>query len=49
MRFLPCTKFASDFNCSKKLQATVDCFRENFDSRGFLQVVDRVRGLEGSG
>ena len=22
----------------RKLQATVDCFRENFDSRGFLQV-----------
>merc|ERR1719410_2136620 len=38
LRFLPCTKFAADFNCSKRLQATVDCFRENFDSRGFLQV-----------
>jgi hypothetical protein len=37
-RFLPCTKFASEFNCGKKLQATVDCFRDNFDSRGFLQV-----------
>ena len=38
LRFLPCTKFASDFNCGKRLQSTVDCFRENFDSRGFLQV-----------
>ena len=38
LRFLPCTKFASDFNCGKRLQSTVDCFRENFDNRGFLQV-----------
>ena len=38
LRFLPCTKFAADFNSREKLQATVDCFRENFDSRGFLQV-----------
>ena len=38
LRFLPCTKFSPEFNCTKKLQATVDCFRENFDSRGFLQV-----------
>jgi len=38
MRFLPCTRFATEFHCAKKLQATVDCFRENFDSRGFLQV-----------
>ena len=38
LRFLPCTKFAADFNCGKRLQSTVDCFRENFDSRGFLQV-----------
>ena len=37
-RFLPCTKFAADFNCGKRLQSTVDCFRDNFDSRGFLQV-----------
>ena len=37
LRFLPCTKFASDFNCGKRLQSTVDCFRENFDNRGFLQ------------
>ena len=39
LRFLPCTKFASDFNCGKRLQSTVDCFRENFDNRGFLQVL----------
>ena len=38
LRFLPTSKFAPEFNCKKKLQATVDCFRENFDSRGFLQV-----------
>merc|ERR1719410_3025212 len=38
LRFLPCSKFAPEFNCPQKLQATIDCFRENFDSRGFLQV-----------
>jgi len=40
LRFLPCTKFAADFNCGKRLQSTVDCFRDNFDSRGFLQVAN---------
>ena len=38
LRFLPCSKFSPEFNNSQRLQATVDCFRENFDSRGFLQV-----------
>jgi len=38
LRFLPCNKFSTEFNCVRRLQSTVDCFRENFDSRGFLQV-----------
>lgn len=38
LRFLPCTKFSADYNCIKKLQFAVDCFREHYGDSGFLRL-----------
>ena len=38
LRFLPCTKFSSEYNCCKKLQFAVDCFREHYGDNGFLRL-----------
>jgi hypothetical protein len=38
LRFLPCTKFSTEYTCTKKLQFAVDCFRENFGDNGFMRV-----------
>lgn len=38
LRFLPCTKFSSDYACVKKLQFAIDCFREHYGDNGFLRL-----------
>ncbi len=38
LRFLPCTKFSNDYQCVKKLQFAIDCFREHYGDSGFLRL-----------
>uniref|UniRef100_A0A0K2TX20 Uncharacterized protein n=1 Tax=Lepeophtheirus salmonis TaxID=72036 RepID=A0A0K2TX20_LEPSM len=38
LRFQPCTKFSSEYNCTKKLQFAIDCFREKYGDNGFMRL-----------
>ena len=38
LRFLPCTKFSTEYHCLSKLQFAIECFRENFGDNGFMRL-----------
>ena len=38
LRFLPCTKFSTDYACAKKQQFAVDCFKEHYSDNGCLRL-----------
>lgn len=38
LRFLPCSKFSTEYHCLGRLQFGIDCFRENYGDNGFLRL-----------
>eukprot|EP00096_Caligus_rogercresseyi_P012518 TRINITY_DN5271_c0_g1_i1.p1 TRINITY_DN5271_c0_g1~~TRINITY_DN5271_c0_g1_i1.p1 ORF type:complete len:1348 (-),score=509.64 TRINITY_DN5271_c0_g1_i1:500-4543(-) len=38
LRFQPCTKFSTEYNCNKKLQFAIDCFSEKYGDNGFMRL-----------
>lgn len=38
LRFLPCTKFSTEYHCLSKLQFAIECFRENCGDNGFMRL-----------
>ena len=38
LRFLPCTKFSTEYHCLSKLQFGIECFRENYGDNGFMRL-----------
>ncbi len=38
LRFLPCLKFSTEYQCLSKLQFGIECFRENYGDNGFMRL-----------
>ena len=38
LRFLPCTKFSTEYRCLTKLQFAIECFRENYGDSGYMRL-----------